>query len=284
MKKLRTDVHTHSAFSADGISPLSRMLEKASEKGIFYYGISEHFDYDYLVNGIPFYGGEAATYTDPDAYFPCARKLAAEYAGKTQVLVGGEFGYTDCPKAWQMYRDLEEKYRPDFVVNSVHTDGKYDFSDEEGRPFRRPDGGLRPKKEAYGDYFALVRRSLDAPYAYDIVGHMTYCTRYAPYADKRAVWADFRAEIDGILCGIIARHKILEVNSSSYGAPSDFLPDADILRRYYELGGRAVSYASDAHDVSRVADKREKVVSALKRMGFSYLTVPCRGAHIRVDI
>ncbi|HIR22608.1 MAG TPA: histidinol-phosphatase HisJ family protein [Candidatus Scatosoma pullicola] len=284
MKKILTDVHTHSTFSADGKSPLSDMLATAYGKGLGIYGISEHFDYDYLVNGIPFYGGEAATYTDPDAYFPAARALQAEYAGRMEVLVGGEFGYADNPKAWGLYAALAEKYRPDFVVNSVHSDGRYDFSDEQKRPYLREDGSLRPKKEAYGEYFALVRRSLDAPYPYDIVGHMTYCTRYAPYADKRADWASFRGEIDGILCGVIARHKILEVNSSSYGAPGDFLPDQDILRRYYALGGREVSFASDAHLTWRVAEKREKVVKALRQIGFAFLTVPKAGVHLRVEI
>ena len=59
MKKILTDVHTHSTFSADGKSPLSDMLATAYGKGLGIYGVSEHFDYDYLVNGIPFYGGEA---------------------------------------------------------------------------------------------------------------------------------------------------------------------------------------------------------------------------------
>ena len=284
MEKLRTDVHTHTTFSADGISPMEEMLKKAEEKELAFYGISEHFDYDYLVNGIPFYGGEEATYTDPDAYFPHARSLAAAYAGKLRVLVGGEFGYTDNRKAWTLYRELEEKYRPDFVVNSVHTNGKYDYSDSENRPYRNADGTLRPKSEAYREYFGFVRRSLDVPYGYDIVGHMTYCTRYAPYADRRARWEEFRAEIDSILCGIIARRKILEVNSSCRGAAGDFLPGRDILSRYYELGGRKLSFASDAHDVSRVADKRETVVKALRGLGFDRITVPCRGRHVEVEL
>lgn len=284
MKTILTDVHTHSAFSADGKSPLRDMAETACGKGISFYGVSEHFDYDYLTGHIPFYGGAEATYTDPDAYFPYARKLQAEYAGKTEILVGGEFGYTVLPEAWKLYRELEEKYRPDFVVNSVHTDGKYDFSDDRKRPYLRPDGSLRPKKEAYGAYFALVRRSLDAPYAYDIVGHMTYCTRYAPYADKRARWEDFRGEIDGILCGVIARHKILEVNSSSYGAPGAFLPEVGILRRYFCLGGREVSFGSDAHDVRRVAEKRKEAVDALRQIGFSHITVPRHGTHLKIPL
>ena len=58
----------------------------------------------------------------------------------------------------------------------------------------------------------------------------------------------------------------------------------DILRRYYALGGREVSFASDAHLTWRVAEKREKVVKALRQIGFAFLTVPKAGAHLRVEI
>lgn len=279
-----TDVHTHTTFSADGKSPMEDMLAAAFKKGAAYYGISEHFDYDYKVNSIPFYGGAEAVYTDPDAYFSRARELKALYAGRMEVLAGGEFGYTDNPQAAALYRDLAEKYRPDFVVNSVHTEGRFDYSDREKRPYLNADGSLRKKEEVYREYFGLVRRSLDADYPYDIVGHIAYCTRYAPYDDRRAGLEEFREEIDDILKTIAEKGKILEINSSNRGAPGDFVPDAEILKRYYELGGRRVSFASDAHDVSRVLDKREKVVAAFKEAGFTYITVPCAGEYIEVKI
>ena len=145
-------------------------------------------------------------------------------------------------------------------------------------------GKLKDKREIYSQYLARVKNSVEAPYDYDIIGHFTYCMRCAPYEDKRLRYADYSTEIDAILRRIIERGKILEVNSSSYGAPCDFLPDEDILGRYYELGGRRVSFASDAHDVSRVLDKREKVVDALKKIGFSCVTVPRRGEYISVEL
>ena len=47
-----TDIHTHSAFSADGETALAEMLARARSLGVAYYGVSEHFDYDYLAEGI----------------------------------------------------------------------------------------------------------------------------------------------------------------------------------------------------------------------------------------
>lgn len=277
-----TDVHTHTKFSPDGKSTIEEMLKAAREKGIFYYGISEHFDYDYVVNGIPFYGGKKAVVTDADAYFSRARELQNAYEKEMRVLVGAEYGFTDNPKAAPIYRALTEKYRPDFIVNSVHTDGTDDYYT--GKSYYAEDGSVRDKKEVYARYFDLAKKSAEADYDYDILGHLTYCVRYAPYEEKLATVKEFSAEIDGVLKVLISRKKILEANSSNKGGAGDFVPSAEIFARYFALGGRKISFASDAHSVERVAEKREKTVAVLKEIGFTYITVPCRGEHIEVEI
>jgi hypothetical protein len=45
-----------------------------------------------------------------------------------------------------------------------------------------------------------------------------------------------------------------------------------------------VSFGSDAHNHERIMEKRDEVVTALKEIGFTYITVPCRGEHIKVEI
>jgi histidinol-phosphatase (PHP family) len=282
MSKILTDVHTHSRFSADGKSFLDDMVATAAAKNAAFYGVSEHFDYDYKVNNIPFYGGAQATYTDAEAYFTHARELQKKYANRMEILVGGEFGFTDNPAATPLYKALIADYRPDFVVNSVHSNGSHDFSDK--ATYYDKNGNLREQREVFTEYLTLVRKSVDAQYDYDIIGHLTYCMRYAPYDDKRLRLADYGEEIDGILKAIIARGKILEANSSNRGAPCDFLPDVEVFSRYYELGGRLVSFGSDAHHVDRVLEKRELVTAALKKIGFEYITVPKRGEYLKIEI
>ena len=56
------------------------------------------------------------------------------------------------------------------------------------------------------------------------------------------------------------------------------------MRRYYQLGGRKISFGSDAHGPDRIAEKWDEVVAMLKNIGFTYITVPCRGEHIKVEI
>lgn len=272
-----TDIHNHSKFSTDGISPLEDMVATAKGLGLRYFGISEHFDYDYIAAGLKIPGFEPP-YTDAAAYFSTAKELKDRYCDNSfTFLAGVELGFSDDGHCQEEYARLIEKYSPDFIVNSVHTvDGvdAYVKSYFEGKT----------KERAYLDYLNAVRRSLDAPYNYDIVAHLGYCSRNATYADPKLRYAEFADIIDGILDTVVQKDKILEVNSSPRTAGSEFLPDTDILQRYFELGGRRISFASDAHSTKRICDKREIVVAALKKIGFKYITVPCRGGRIEVEI
>ena len=285
MAKYLTDVHTHSTFSPDGINSLEEMVRTAQEKGLIFYGVSEHIDYDLQLAGTVSDAYASGGYTDEDAYFHAARHLQDDYAGVINFLVGAEFGYTDDERATKMYQEFIQKHSPDFVVNSVHSLNGVDYWNGTNY-FEEKDGQkvARDKDEVYKEYLKLLLRSVQVDYGYDIVAHVGYATRYAPYEDRGMAYKDYAAEIDEVLKEIIARGKILEVNSSNSKGVSMTLPDEDILQRYFDLGGRKISFGSDAHGVDRVADKREKVVEMLKKIGFTYITVPCRGEHIKVEI
>lgn len=276
MRKMLTDVHTHSTFSFDGIDTLDKMLEAAHKKGVAFYGVAEHFNYDSCEE----YVKQEPQDIDEEAYFHKARHLQDDYAGCMNVLVGAEFGYTEDKTALNRYLAVYEKYRPDFVVNSIHNKDGWDYIVR--KPYYHADGTLKDKKQAYGEYLQLVKRSLDAPYPYDIVAHVGYCIRYAPYDDVSITLAEFGAEIDEVLKGVIQRDKILEVNSGYKGGLC--LATEEMLRRYYQLGGRKVSFASDAHNTERILEKREQIVALLKEIGFTYITVPCKNEHIKVEI
>ena len=272
MEKFLTDVHVHSTFSHDGREELKSMLVSAQKKGLAFFGVSEHFDYDvFTVNG--------EQKINEEEYFHAARHIQEDYEGCMNVLIGAEYGYTDDKKVQALYLEACEKYRPDFIINSVH--GKLGVDYCFGTLFGTEE--KKTKQEIYKEYISLVRRSLDAPYPYDIVGHFGYLVRYAPYEDRKLSFEEFSEEIDDVLKTIIQKDKILEVNSSTKGLGISVTGE-DILRRYYQLGGRKVSFASDAHDSKRIADNREAVVELLKNIGFTYITVPDRGEHIKIEI
>ena len=274
--KLLTDMHTHTTFSHDGENSPADMLSEALKKGIAFYGICEHFDYDYDRSLMTEEERATTVNGDEATYFHDVRHLQEDYEGSMNVIVGAEFGYSDDPAVQQRYLETYEKFRPDFVINSVHSDF--------GRDFCRTSFEGMGKAEIYRRYLELIRRSLDVPYPYDIVGHIGYIARYVPFADKDLSLEEFGKEIDGILSAVIEKGKILEVNSSNKQLKNRTLPARPILERYYALGGRKVSYGSDTHFLSRIADKREEVVEMLKEIGFEYITVPFRGDYIKVEL
>lgn len=275
MHKFLTDLHTHTTFSYDGRDTAVEMLAHAQKQGIAFFGVSEHFDYDCDKTLMHEAGCTDWLDIDAEEYFHTLRHLQEDYAGVMNVLVGAEFGYSKNADAQGRYVLTYEKYRPDYVINSVHCDGGLDFA------FTR---FTEDKATVYGRYLRLVRDSLDAAYPYDIVGHIGYIARYVPFEDKDFSLEEFAAEIDDILKTIIQKDKILEVNSSNKQLSNRTLPAEPILERYYQLGGRKISYGSDAHFKARIGDKREEVVAMLKSIGFTYLTVPYRGEHIKVEL
>ncbi len=276
MKKFLTDMHTHSApASHDAKDALPTMLATAQGLGVDFYGLSEHFDYDYDICRMTPEEYRLTRNGDEEAYFHAARHLQEDYEGVMNVAVGAEFGFSESEKVQGMYEATYKKYRPDFVINSVHGG--------EGKDFARyafPES----KKETYRMYLRLIRKSLDAPYPYDIVGHVGYIARYVPYKDREFSLEEFGEEIDDILKTIIAKDKILEVNSATKNLPQLCLPDVNILKRYYELGGRKISFGSDAHLKERILDKRAQIVTALKEIGFTHITLPFKGEYIKVEI
>lgn len=265
----RIDLHTHSTFSHDGNAALADMVAAAHLRGLKYYGVSEHFDYDCAALGVTV-NEKPLRQIDAQAYFTAARSLQKQ---DTSLLVGCEFGYANHADALAAYAQTIARYKPDFVINSVHV------CDEKDCYF--PDYfAEKSMRRAYESYLACVRESLDAPYAYDIVGHIGYVSRNAPYENKKLRYDDYVAQLNDILETVIAKRAVLEVNISARGALSAFLPDTDILQRYYDLGGRALSFGSDAHDTSRIAERYDETVSTLRAIGFTHFTVPVRGKRI----
>lgn len=266
----KIDIHTHSTFSFDGVDTLKSMIKTAYKKGIAYYGIAEHFNADYLdsVNKL-------IAKTDIVNYLRCAKKLQKKYKGKMTILAGCEFGFAPSPSAYEQYQKILDTYAPDFVINSVHSVGGIDYA------WLRK---VLKKEDACKTYLETVRQSLDAPYHYDIVAHIEYVLRYVDDMDASLFFETYEEQIRDILQTIIDKDKILEVNTSSYGLAQDTLPDERVLTLYYTLGGRKISFGSDAHAVNRVGDKWDTVATMLKKIGFAYLTVPCRGEHIEIAL
>ena len=249
------DLHIHTRFSHDSKEQLENYIERAIELKKTAIGFSDHYDYRCIEcnRQIPL--------PDPERYTETIFALKDKYKDRIKVLCGLEVGY--CEEANDKNRELYEKYPFDYFINSVHMiHGKDCFHNEFSV-------GLTAK-QAYALYFECVLESLNAPYPFEIIGHLCYASRYTHYEDKKIRYEDFKELIDEILKRMIEKRVALEINTSAGGAGSLFLPDTDIVFRYIELGGDMFTFGSDAHTVCRYCDKEPDVVSALRKFGVKY--------------
>lgn len=54
----------------------------------------------------------------------------------------------------------------------------------------------------------------------------------------------------------------------AYGTLNDFMPSKEILKKYYKMGGRLITMASDAHIAENASNNFEKAIKAIKEIGF----------------
>ncbi|MGN0796130.1 MAG: histidinol-phosphatase HisJ family protein [Christensenellales bacterium] len=255
----KVDSHTHSEFSADGSVKISEMVNRAIADGGRYLCITDHFDLDALkeYNNAP----DGWTQLNLPAYEKNlyeARKESEKHSEEFYLGFGIEAGYDENAK--DDYKKIIDEKPFDAVINSVHFVEGYDVY--------FPDFFLgREKDDAYRSYLKKVYKSLDVSYHYDIVGHIGYCVRNAKYEDKIMHFDEFSDLLEAILKKIIALDKTLEVNTHHALCPNE-----EILKKYFEFGGRKISFGSDAHrgDVYKDFDKTVEMLKGIGFSGFTY--------------
>ena len=261
------DSHVHTAFSSDGKDPVSAVTAEAERKGLCYLATTDHLDYDLKFghnrSPIPWKHIDLAAYRR--AWEEGAEALAKK-GSPLKFRFGIEAGFSPEKQVQDRYLELFDRMRFDVVINSVHFVNGWDVYFPNAFFFKS-------RRRMYGDYLDLVLQSLDAPYHYDIVAHIGYVTRNAPYKKKVLEYADFPDKFDAILHGIIERGKALEVNTHT-----TLFPTEEILRKYYAYGGRKLSFGSDSHHAELCKDY-QKTVALLKEIGFTEFTVFERGVN-----
>ena len=246
--RIMIDTHVHTYFSFDSDAGLDGVVESARALGLEFLAVTDHVDFLYS-------GTEFRMWDKEDFFFQIARRK--EYA--PFLVAGVEAGYTK--KGEQENAALVADTRFGYVINSVHEVGTLD-------PYFPEYFIGKDRLTAYSDYLTAVRASLDAPYYYSTVGHLGYVTRKSPYPVTEMDLETFGDAVDDILLTIIRKDKILEVNSAAY-RHGGFMPDREILARYRALGGKLVTFASDAHSPAVIGNKYAAAVEMLSDLGFT---------------
>lgn len=243
------DNHSHSYFSADSRMDVVDAVKTAYERGLGGLCLTDHLDFDPPagVADFTFDVPSQQTAIDEDVKFLGLNGRGGKY-GDFQLLKGVEIGLQD--KSMSTIRKILADNRFDCVIASLHLiDGHDPYFGDYYRPY--------DWRYAYGHYLEEFDRLIRVMPDFDILGHYDYIVRYPDYKEVTIYYSDFADVLDSILTFLVQNGKTLEINTKTYQLYRGRHPELDItiLKRFRELGGEAVSFGSDAHDITRIADR-----------------------------
>ena len=256
-KWIFADMHTHSESSHDSVCKIEDMLLAQRARGAAAFAATDHFDTDSYDKMEIFAPIVAASET--------VAALNAHYGGNPLVLSGIEIS----EGFWHMdvYERVMKLVDYDVVIGSVHlvkyrdltyAYSKIDFSalDEQT---------VLAYLDAYFDDVLTMLDTLD----FDVLAHLTCPLRYINGKYRCGITLErYAGKIQTILQKIIEKGIALEVNTSFYGQSGDFMPDVDVIARYYAMGGRLITLGSDAHVPENASCHFVEAIAAIKKIGF----------------
>lgn len=247
------DYHVHTSFSGDSKTDPELQIKEAISKGMKHLCITDHMDYDFIDTAIIFE-------FDPHDYFRRLTRLKEKYKDQIDLCIGIELGLQ--PYLSERYHNLVFSHPFDFVIGSIHLVHSQD-------PYYPPYFEGRDEDAAYLEYFEAALQNLDAYSNFDTFGHLDYVVRYGPNQNRYYSYQKFQEIIDEILITLVRKHIGLEVNTGGYkyglGHPN---PYREILLRYRELGGKIITFGSDAHEPKYLGYEFKKAAEVLKSCGF----------------
>ncbi len=112
-------------------------------------------------------------------------------------------------------------------------------------------------------YFADLVALVDGSSVFNVLAHCDYPRRYWPAARVGAyAEADFEEEYRTVFRTLASSGRALEINTRSP------LASADLMRWWWQEGGDAVSFGSDAHQPFRVGEHFDRAVDVVEAAGF----------------
>lgn len=252
-----SDSHTHSRYSFDGEESIRNMCSSAESRGLYSLTITDHCEcHEYFENNIR-----------DDILLSAAeiKKAGEEFQGRVQILSGIELGQpTQDKKAAEDALSVSDY---DFVLGSLHNlRGEQDFYFLE---YNRENVPVLLDRY-FEELLELAKSNI-----FDSLAHMDYPLRYM--VGEAGIDVDIMAympQTDAVLETLVKNGKALEINTSGLRQRiGRTLPDAVILRRFRELGGRYVTLGSDAHRCCDIGAGIADGMELLSECGFSEFTV-----------
>ncbi|WP_329173015.1 PHP domain-containing protein [Streptomyces sp. NBC_01477] len=265
---LPSDNHIHTEWSWDALSgSMEATCRQALSIGLRSLAFTEHTDFTTwtipaaAIATMPgafqaMVGADGlfrATPFDVEGYLECVDRCRSRFPG-LHIITGVELGEPH----WYAKEVRQLLAAADFgrVIGSLHSleaAGKRLAVD---RLF-----GLRPAAGIVRDYITDVTLMVETSDDFEILGHIDYPLRNWP-ADAGPCRAElFEEEFRTALLALARSGRVLEVNTSR-------LPYRAIVQWWYECGGAALSFGSDAHEPGEVARDFQRAAAMAESVGF----------------
>lgn len=251
------DLHIHSNNSADGYNAVDEIAQMAVSKGLSVIAITDHCECNaYIETNAPALMKKS---------FEDSLAAKTKYAGQILVTAGIELGQPNQDKKAAQTALNAHDY--DFVLASLHNStNTYDYYYFD---YQNPKICLNGLLEQYFTELLEIAQNAD----YDSLAHLTYPVRYM---GKKLEEIDFNYHnsiIDEIFSALIKREKSLEINLSTIRKGHGWAtPHLNLIKRFYDLGGKYITLGSDAHRVSEVGENLQDGINLIKQAGFENVT------------
>ena len=261
------DYHIHSEYSDDSVEKMEVIIKTAIEKNISEICFTDHVDYGIKIDHDIFEQmndeekqkiGKLLNVNYPN-YFKEIEILKNKYKDQITIKQGLEFGMQTHTVG--KFQQVFDSYNLDFIILSCHQVNDKEFWNHNYQNGKTED-------EYNLEYYEEIYKCIHLYNDYSVLGHLDLIQRYNktiyPFEKSRHI-------ITKILEKVIKDNKGIEVNTSSFAYKlKDFTPSREILKLYYELGGKIITIGSDSHKAESIGSHISFIQQELKEIGFSH--------------
>lgn len=265
------DWHTHNSLCRHAVGVLEEYVIEGINKNLQIIGLSDHFPNEYLKeDGTLSFKQYAMKDEEISLYLKQAKILRAKYKDVIKIKIGFEVGYFEGKEKSLFHKLNLYSDQIDYLIGSVHVikiEGKY---------YGVKNGDIKPlfqkyePKYIYSLYFKTLRKMLSSKYFdLDIIGHLDFIKNGTEsHKLNKFILKEVRNSIDLIK----DRNVAVEINAQ--GLRNDYkklYPCKKIIKLLYE-NDIPILLSSDAHDPSQVGTGFEKILTIIKKTGFTKIS------------
>ncbi|HBD68696.1 MAG TPA: histidinol phosphate phosphatase [Treponema sp.] len=267
---IKTNYHMHTRY-CDGSADVAQMAQAAFDCGMKDIGFSAHAM-------LPFSSDWHMNIRDYENYCKDVQDMKVQFEGKMNVRCGFEADFI--PDVTSPTFEAYKKYKPDFIIASVHyvrigngyfeADGSFD--DTRKRIVQYAKGNEKKAVQAYFDAQRQMLKKAD----FTFIGHCDLIRKQnsslAPQKlfDESASW--YRKEIQLTAKAIASAGVCVEINTGAMSrgyldTPYPSLPFLELLHQY----SVPVTFASDAHRKEHIDFAFDQACLLAKKAGYTEL-------------